>query len=172
MRKTGIVDLPLHVGKCPRWLFSLMRNLSGKIVEVIVNEYNEDEVLKRISDPYWFQALGCAIGFDLHSSGLTTTTTGALKEALNKLNLGIYVAGGKGKTSGKAIDEIVNIGDKLNIGERGINEMTRASKLCAKVDNALVQDGYKLYHHSFFLTRKNWAVIQQGMNDSIYARRY
>lgn len=171
MKSSGVVDLPLHGGKCPSWLFPLMRKLSGKISELIVEDYGEDELLKRISDPYWFQAFGCVLGFDWHSSGLTTTTTGALKEALRDNELGIGIAGGKGKTSRKAPDEIIEIGDKIGLNEKKKNELVKASKLSAKVDNSLLQDGFNLYHHTFFFTKKNWAVVQQGMNERD-ARRY
>jgi hypothetical protein len=112
------------------------------------------------------------IGFDWHSSGLTTTTTGALKESINALNLNIKVAGGKGKTSRKTPQDIQNLGYALGIGEKKIQEYTKASRLSAKVDNALVQDGYQLYHHAFFFTKKGWAVVQQGLNNSAFARRY
>jgi hypothetical protein len=100
--RTGIANLPLHPGQCPRWLFPRMKAMAAAITEVIVYEYGQEEMLKRLSDPYWFQAFGCVLGFDWHSSGLTTTTMGALKEGLNELDVGIKVAGGKGGTSRKA----------------------------------------------------------------------
>jgi uncharacterized protein len=173
LKPRGVVDLPLHGGRCPSWLFPLMRELSGKISEVIVDEYGQEELLNRLADPYWFQAFGCVLGFDWHSSGLTTTTTGALKESLSKLNLGIGVAGGKGKTSRKAPEDIQAQGDKLNLGEQKINNLIRTSRLSAKVDNALLQDGFDLYHHFFMFTKNKWIVIQQGMQENgAYARRY
>jgi hypothetical protein len=175
MKNSGIVDLPLHGGKCPQWLFPLMKKLARGISELIVNEYGEEELLKRISEPYWFQSFGCALGFDWHSSGLTTTTTGALKEALREnnlgLSLGIGFAGGKGKTSKKTPEEIIEISDKMFLSEQKKNQLVRSSKLSAKVDSNLLQDGFSLYHHSFFFTKKNWIVIQQGMNER-FARRY
>ncbi|MBD3252516.1 DUF763 domain-containing protein [Candidatus Pacearchaeota archaeon] len=170
MRNSGIADLPLHRGKCPGWLFPLMKKLAGGISEVIVEEYGKDEFLKRLSNPYWFQAFGCVLGFDWHSSGLTTTTTGALKEAL-KDNVGISVAGGKGKISRKTPQEIIELGDKIGLKQNTINELIKTSKLSAKVDNHLLQDGFQLYHHVLFFSNKNWVVVQQGMNNS-YARRY
>ena len=96
MIKSGIANLPLHGGHCPRWLFPRMCRLSGVISELIIDEYGTENFLKRVSDPYFFQALGCVIGFDWHSSGLTTTTLGALKESVNSRNLGIRITGGKG----------------------------------------------------------------------------
>lgn len=175
MKNSGIVDLPLHGGKCPRWLFPLMKRLAGNISELIVDEYGEEELLKRISNPYWFQAFGCVLGFDWHSSGLTTTTTGALKEALREndlgKSLGVGFAGGKGKTSRKTPEDIVEIGDKLGLNEKKKNELIRASRLSAKVDNSLLQDGFQLYHHAFFFTKNSWIVVQQGMDNRL-ARRY
>ncbi|MDP2924736.1 MAG: DUF763 domain-containing protein [Nanoarchaeota archaeon] len=177
MRQSGVVDLPLHGGKCPQWLFLLMKRLAGNISELIVDEYGEDELLRRLSDPYYFQALGCALGFDWHSSGLTTTTTGALIQALKEKDLGsslgIGFAGGKGKTSKKTPDDIFESADKIKLDEKKKNGLIRASKLSAKVDSSLLQDGFQLYHHTFFFTKNNWIVIQQGMNESNnYARRY
>ena len=149
-----------------------MKKLAGAISEIIIDEYGTNEFLKRLSNPYFFQSLGCVIGFDWHSSGLTTTTLGALKEALNQNNLGIQVAGGKGKISKNTLTEI----DKCNfsLSERKIAHLKYSSRMSAKVDNCLVQDSYQLYHHSFIFNENgNWAVIQQGMNSDIrYARRY
>ena len=174
MRKTGTAHLPLHTGKAPPWLFRRMVKLSGLIGQAIVDEYGQKKFLHRLSDPFFFQSLGCVIGFDWHSSGLTTTTLGALKESLNKKNLGIKVAGGKGQTSRQAPQEISTFSQHFNISASKEEKLVYSSKMSAKVDNNLVQDGYQLYHHSFFVTEKgDWAVVQQGMNASNkYARRY
>lgn len=170
--KTGTANLPLHTGSAPPWLFKRMVRLAGEVTEALVYEYGSDEFLRRISDPQWFQAFSCVLGFDWHSSGTTTVTTGALKMALSTERHGIAVAGGKGKTSGKAPQDIQRQGDELSLSTQKINELLRASRMSAKVDNALVQDSYQIYHHSFFFTEKgNWAVVQQGMNNA-YARRY
>lgn len=172
MQKTGIANLPLHGGSAPPWLFKRMVNLSGAISEVIIIEYGQDEFLRRIADPFWFQALSCVIGFDFHSSGTTTTTLGALKENLNKNSLGIKIAGGKGKVSRKAPHEIISFGEDFGFNSNKINRLVYSSKMSAKVDNTLIQDNYQLYHHCFVLNEKgSWAVIQQGMFDR-YARRY
>ncbi|MEM2954534.1 MAG: DUF763 domain-containing protein [Candidatus Nanoarchaeia archaeon] len=171
--QTGFADLPLHYGTCPKWLFEKMVRLGQAISELIIEEFSENEFLRRLSDPFFFQAFGCVLGFDWHSSGLTTTVCGALKEALNNLNLGVYIAGGKGSTSKKTPEDILKFGEKLNLSPEKINELIKASKLSAKVDSALVQDNYNLYHHVFIFTKDNWAVIQQGMNSyNRYARRY
>jgi len=172
MRRSGTVNLPLHGGKAPHWLFSRMVRLAGGITDAIVYEYGADEFLRRISDPYWFQALSCVLGFDWHSSGTTTTTCGALKMAINPGEHGICAAGGKGKTSRKAPAEIEQTGAKFSLSSTKIESLKKASRLSAKVDNSCIQDGYQLYHHSFFFTeRGDWAVVQQGMGES-YARRY
>lgn len=169
--KTGTTNLPLHGGKCPNWLFPKMKKLAGAITETIIHEYDEKELLERLSNPHWFQSLGCALGFDWHSSGLTTTTCGALKEALQEKNLGVQIAGGKGKTSTKTPNEIEN----TQLPNKQIQKLKKASKTIAKVDNTLVQDQYQLYHHTIIFTRKGeFTVVQQGMNNSSngYARRY
>jgi hypothetical protein len=171
--RTGIAHLPLHGGKAPPWLFQRMRSLAKEIALFIVDVHGSEEMLLRLSDPFWFQAFGCTLGFDWHSSGLTTTVCGALKEGIKGMEkeLGFYIAGGKGKTSRKTPQEIKEICD-----ERSINgaALTYASRMSAKVDSAAVQDGYQIYHHCFFFTEKgSWAVIQQGMNERTrYARRY
>lgn len=171
MTRTGTADLPLHDGKAPPWLFKKMRLLAGEIARAIIYEYDEKELLRRISDPFWFQAFSCVLGFDWHSSGTTTTTTGALKASLRPED-GVVVAGGKGTTSLKTPEEILRYGEIFSLSQNKIEELIRASRLSAKVDNALVQDGYWLYHHVFILTSNgDWAVVQQGMNER-YARRY
>jgi hypothetical protein len=168
--KTGSMDLPLHPGKCPKWLFERMRPLTKSIATIILDSYGTCELLTRLADPMFFQALGCAIGFDWHSSGLTTTTCGALKEALSE-DIGVAVAGGKGKVSRKAPEEIA-----LKAGKWGLDaeSLQKASLLAAKVDSSCVQSGHSLYHHSFLFDEEgNWAVIQQGMNAANRcARRY
>jgi len=170
--KTGVVSLPLHIGSAPPWLFKRMVRMAGDVAEALVYEHGEKEFLRRIADPYWFQALACVLGFDWHSSGITTVTTGALKIALSPERHNIAVAGGKGKTSGKAPSDIERLGEVFSLSSAKVHELTRASRMSAKVDNALVQDGYQLYHHAFFVTKSgDWAVVQQGMNDSL-ARRY
>jgi uncharacterized protein len=169
-----LAQLPLHTGAAPAYLFGRMWKLAGAITMAIVDAYGPSEMLRRLSDPWWFQAFGCVLGFDWHSSGVTTVTCGAMKEAYKRFgdDLGIHVAGGKGGTSRKTPGEIVDVADRLAIsdGER----LVHASKMSAKVDSAAVQDGYQLYHHAFFFTGQGqWCVVQQGMNDSNrYARRY
>lgn len=174
MKHTGISDLPLHGGKAPPWLFKRMVKLAGGITETIVLEYGQDEFLRRLSDPYWFQAFSCVLGFDWHSSGTTTTATGALKEAVNPEAAGIAFAGGKGKASRKTPSEILSLGEKFSLSTKQIERMQYSSKMSAKIDSACVQDSYNLYHHFFVFTEKGkWSVIQQGMNPlNKYARRY
>ncbi|MFH1102107.1 MAG: DUF763 domain-containing protein [Methanobacteriota archaeon] len=174
MVRTGVAHLPLHPGKAPRWLFKRMVALSKEITEVLIFEYGTDEFLRRISDPFWFQALSCVLGYDYHSSGTTTVTCGALKEALNPENIGIMIAGGKGKASRNTLSEIEQYGKRYNLSTSMIQELQYSSRMAAKIDNAAVQDGYNLYHHVLvFSENKKWAVIQQGMNnETSYARRY
>lgn len=169
-----VVNLPLHGGHAPKWLFQRMVKLTKGITEVLLYEYDSAEFLRRISDPYWFQALSCVIGFDWHSSGTTTTTCGAMKMAIDPEEHGIIVAGGKGRASRKTPADIEKAGDIFSLSSNKIDELIHASRMSAKIDNSCVQDGYQLYHHSFLLDEKgDWAVIQQGMNDEDrYARRY
>ncbi|MCD6368469.1 MAG: DUF763 domain-containing protein [Thermoproteales archaeon] len=169
-----IAHLPLHGGKAPPWLVSRMIALAKPIVRLISEEYGTKVLLERLSDPFWFQALGCALGYDWHSSGVTTVLTAVLRQAINRQNLGIRVCGGKGKKSTGTPNEIEEKGDELGLPENLIRELKLASRLAAKVDNSAVQDGYILYHHAIFFDEKgNWVIIQQGMNPILkYARRY
>ncbi len=173
MGRTGVATMPLHYGKAPAWLFGRMTALAREIVQCVAGEFGPEELLARVSDPYWFQALGCVLGFDWHSSGLTTTVTGALKEGLRGLEreLGLYAAGGKGAASMKTPEQIAGFGESCGLDPE---PLVYASRMAAKVDNTAVQDGYQLYHHAFFFTKSGeWAVVQQGMNDAEgTARRY
>lgn len=172
--KIGTAHLPLHGGRAPWWLFKRMVKLSGNITEALVYEYGASEFLRRISDPHWFQALSCVLGFDWHSSGTTTTTCGALKSSLNPEDHGILVAGGKGRASRRTPEEIEAAGELFSLSTSSIEDLVHYSRMVAKVDNTCIQDGYQLYHHVFFLTEGGeWAVVQQGMNQEYsYARRY
>lgn len=173
--KTGQATLPLHGGQCPAWLFKHMKTLGSAIVEVIVEDFGAEEVLKRLSNPYWFQALGCLLGFDWHSSGLTTTVCGALKAGLQEIGpgAGIFFTGGKGRTARNTPLEIQTLAEKYSL-KCNPDELIFSSKMSAKIDNAAVQDSYQIYHHCFiFLSSGSWAVIQQGMNTNTrMARRY
>lgn len=173
MHKTGIASMPLHSGKAPHWLFRRMVALSRSIIELMVIEFGKDEVLRRLSDPFWFQAFGCILGFDWHSSGITTTVTGAIKEAVRGVekDLGLFVAGGKARKALNTPQEIINYAEKVGFNPESL---IRASRLSAKVDNVAVQDGFSLYHHVIIFTQEgHWCVIQQGMNEPLsMARRY
>jgi len=174
LQRTGIARLPLHYGKAPHWLVVRMISLAHEITTIIIDEYGRDEFLKRISDPYWFQALGCVLGYDWHSSGVTTVLTGALKNAIKPEEHGLAVCGGKGKASLQAPMEIGQVGDKFGFSTDRIDELRYASRMSAKVDNTAVQAGYPLYHHAFVVTEDGkWAVVQQGMSvQDRTARRY
>jgi hypothetical protein len=174
MQRTGIARLPLHYGKAPKWLVVRMQKLAKEIVTIIVDEYGTGEFLKRLSDPFWFQALGCVLGYDWHSSGVTTVVTGVLKQAAVPELHGIAVCGGKGKASKKAPLEIENACEKFGFSTGKTENLRYASKMSAKVDNAAIQAGYQLYHHAFFVAEDGrWAVIQQGMcSQDRTARRY
>ena len=171
--RTGTADLPLHGGRAPRWLFERMTLLAREMGLAILSEEGTPGLMRRIADPVWFQAFGCVLGFDWHSSGLTTTACGALKEGLRDLSheTRLFIAGGKGKTSRKTPQEIEAACWKTG---QDAAPLIRASRLSAKVDSAAVQDGFQVYHHSFFFaTDGSWAVVQQGMNEGTgMARRY
>lgn len=171
--RTGCVDLPLHGGHVPPWLFARMVRLSQAILSALVEEFGTEEVLRRLSDPCWFQALGCLLGFDWHSSGLTTTTCGALKTALGEIGqeLGLFGAGGKGAVSRETPREIQSIAERIGLEPA---PLIYASRLSAKVDSVALQDGFQIYQHAFFFDQAGqWCVVQQGMHKTTqWARRY
>ena len=174
MKKSGVSNLPLHYGKAPKWLFQRMVKLAREISIIIIEEFGAIELLKKISDPFWFQSLGCILGFDWHSSGVTTTVCGALKEGIKNIEkeLGIFIAGGKGNASRKTPEEIIRKCEAASISSP--EKLIYASKIVAKVDNSAIQDGFQLYQHNFLFTKDcEWIVIQQGMNTkNRFARRY
>lgn len=171
--KRGSADLPLHYGTVPPWLAQRMSLLGGAIAEAIIIEYGRPALLQRLSDPFWFQSLGCVLGMDWHSSGITTSVMNALRKAINYRSeeLGIYVCGGRGKFSRETPNQLLEVADKTGLNG---DELVRHSKLVAKVDNTAVQDGFQLYLHTFVVSKEGeWAVIQQGMNpNERMARRY
>jgi uncharacterized protein len=173
MKRSGSADLPLHNGSVPKWLYERMAKLGFAITEAILEEYGKRAFLSRMSDPFWFQSFGAVMGMDWHSSGITTSVMGALKRAINphSKELGIYIAGGKGKFSKDAPRELMLISEQTGLNG---NELVRFSKLSAKVDNTAVQDGFQLYIHNFILSNEgDWTVVQQGMREGdAMARRY
>jgi len=174
MYRTGTANLPLHGGKAPSWLTVRMRKMAKEIASIIIEEQGTTKFIERLSDPFWFQAFGCVLAYDWHSSGVTTVVTGVLKGALSPEEHGVAVCGGKGKTSRKTPSDISSAGAKFDFCEQTINSLTYSSKMAAKVDNTAIQAGYQLYHHAFLVTKdEKWAVIQQGMsNVDSSARRY
>lgn len=172
---SATINLPLHGGHAPSYLVRRMVKLSYSISKVIVDEYGQHELLKRLADPLWFQAFGCVLGFDWHSSGVTTVVTGVLKQSLKEDVQAISVAGGKGRKSTEAKYDIPRLAEShYNLSSRKIEELMYASRIAAKVDNAAIQDGYSLYHHVILFDENgNWTIVQQGMNPTNrMARRY
>ena len=173
MKRSGTADLPLHAGRVPAWLAHRMTALGTAITEHVVLDYGAGEFLSRLSDPFWFQALGCVMGMDWHSSGITTSVMGALKLGLNPrfTDLGIAVCGGRGRHSKATPDELRKLGTYTGLDG---DKLAWTSRLTARVDNNAVVDGFQLYLHSFIVLKSGeWAVVQQGMNqESGLARRY
>jgi hypothetical protein len=173
MKRSGIADLPLHGGRVPAWLADRMATLGAAIAETIVHHYGPSEFLTRLSDPFWFQALGCVMGMDWHSSGITTSVMNALKRGLSGRaeELGIFICGGRGRQSRRTPEELRGIADRLGLdGER----LVSTSRLTARIDNNAIADGFQIYLHAFVLSRSGeWAVVQQGLNAAWRtARRY
>ena len=173
MKRSGFADLPLHGGRVPAWLAERMEKLGSAITEAIVLHYGAREFLSRLSDPFWFQALGAVMGMDWHSSGITTSVLSALKRGVNPRahELGLYFCGGRGKQSRQTPDELRALADRQSLSG---DELVRASRLTAKIDNNAIVDGFQIYLHSFAVSSDgDWAVVQQGMNGSNgLARRY
>jgi hypothetical protein len=143
-----------------------MVRLARAVAGALVDDVGPEGLLRRLVDPFWFQAFGCLLGFDWHSSGVTTTVCGALKEGLKGAGgaLGLVVAGGKGAASRRTPDELRAHGERFGLDA---SRLIHASRLSAKVDNNALQDGYQLYHHAFFLTRSgSW-----GRGATGHARR-
>jgi uncharacterized protein len=172
-RPTGKADLPLHGGRVPAWLATRMAALGRVIAEAIVHHYGREELLRRLSHPFWFQSFGAVMGMDWHSSGITTSVIGALKRGLEPVQeeLGIYVCGGRGRHSRRTPADLTRVGELTGIDG---DALAYSSRLVAKVDSAAVQDGYDLYLHAFIVTANgDWCVVQQGMNgERRAARRY
>jgi hypothetical protein len=173
MRRSGTADLPLHGGRVPSWLATRMTTLGTAISEAVVHHYGASELLTRLSDPFWFQALGSVMGMDWHSSGITTSVMGALKRGLNPRahELGVYVCGGRGRHSRRTPDELRELADRLSLDG---DALVSTSRLTARVDNNAIADGFQIYLHTFVLTSVGeWAVVQQGLNERQgTARRY
>lgn len=176
MIQRGVASFGLDYGRCPPWLYERMVKLGREMMYVLIAEYGPEEFIKRIADPVWFQSLGTVLAFDWNASGLTTILTAALKDAIrgHERDFGVFICGGKGKTSRKTPEEIMQWGEKLSLPGPAAQNLVYNSKMSAKVDSALVQDGFQLYHHAFFFSRGGaWAVVQQGMNkEKRSARRY
>ena len=173
MKRSGVADLPLHGGRVPQWLATRMTMLGTAITESVVHHYGHSAFLSRLSDPFWFQALGSVMGMDWHSSGITTSVLGALKRGLNPRahELGIYICGGRGRHSRSTPAELKKIAEQTGMDG---DALVRTSRLAAKVDNNAIADGFQIYLHGFVLTKQGeWAIVQQGMNErSRLARRY
>ncbi len=173
MKRSGYADLPLHGGRVPQWLADRMTKLGTAIAETVVHRYGASELLTRLSDPFWFQAFGSVMGMDWHSSGITTSVVGALKRGLNPRahELGVYICGGRGRHSLRTPDELCAIAERSGLDG---DSLVRSSRLTARIDNNAIADGFQIYLHSFIVTSSGeWAVVQQGLNDtSGLARRY
>jgi len=165
--------MPLHFGKVPGFLTERMGNMGEAVVESILDNYGTSELLTRMSDPNWFQALGALMGMHWNSSGVTAVVLGALKRRINprSRDLGIHILGGKGKQSWSMPKHIEAISRRNDLDGK---QLTRASKLCGRIDNNAIQDGFDLYQQYFILSKEgDWTAITQGMNQvNRRARRY
>jgi hypothetical protein len=173
MKRSGFADLPLHYGRVPPWLAERMTRLGVGIVEAILYRYGHSELLSRLADPFWFQALGSVMGMDWHSSGITTSVMGALKRGLAPRadELGICICGGRGRHSRNTPDELRAVAERESLDG---DALVRSSRLTARIDNNAIADGFQIYLHTFILSGDGeWAVVQQGMNENNRtARRY
>ena len=173
MINAGTIGMPLHFGRVPSFLTERMGKMGDAIVESIVDNYGKSEVLTRMSDPNWFQALGAVMGMHWNSSGVTATVLGSLQRQINPKarSLGLYILGGKGKRMGWSTKQINRVSD--NHGLPG-QELVHACNLTRRIDNNAVQDGYGLYQQYFILSDEGeWTSISQGMNRRTRrARRY
>ncbi len=173
MKRSGVADLPLHGGHVPHWLASRMTKLGAAITETIIHDYGASAFLSRLSDPFWFQAMGAVMGMDWHSSGITTSVMGALKRGLAPKadELGIYVCGGRGRFSRNTPSELRQLAERQGFDG---DALVRTSRLTARIDNNAIADGFQIYLHNFVVTANGeWAVVQQGLNDRTgMARRY
>jgi hypothetical protein len=173
MKRSGFADLPLHGGHVPPWLSERMARLGTAIVEAILHHYGHSELLSRLSDPFWFQALGSVMGMDWHSSGITTSVMGALKRGLapRAEELGIYICGGRGRHSRNTPNELRAIAERKSLDG---DALVRTSRLTARIDNNAIADGFQIYLHTMILSAQGeWTVVQQGMNEvNLMARRY
>jgi len=173
VKRSGTADLPLHGGRVPAWLAERMTLLGTAISECVIHSYGPSEFLTRLSDPFWFQALGAVMGMDWHSSGITTSVLVALKRGLNPRfsELGFTICGGRGRHSRRTPDELINFASQTGLDG---DQLARTSRLTARIDNNAIADGFQLYLHSFVIHKSGeWAVVQQGMNEgNRLARRY
>jgi len=173
MINAGSIGMPLHYGKVPGFLSERMGKMGDAIIESIVENYGKSEVLTRMSDPNWVQALGAVTGMHWNSSGVTAVLMGALKKRINAKasDLGLYILGGKGKAAYGTEKQITRIADKHSLPG---TELAKSSRLTRRIDNNAVQDGFDLYQQYFIVSDEGeWAAMTQGMNKgSRRARRY
>ena len=173
MINSGAMGMPLHFGKVPSFLTERMGKMGDAIVESIVYNYGKSEVLTRMSDPNWFQALGAVMGMHWNSSGVTATVLGSLRPHVNAKaqDLGLYILGGKGKYAWNTPKQINRIANRHGLPG---TELARSARLTNRIDNNAVQDGFNLYQQYFILSDEGeWTSISQGMNrNTRRARRY
>mgnify|MGYP001366009170 FL=1 len=173
MINSGTIGMPLHFGKVPTFLTDRMGKMGDAIVESVVYNYGKSEVLTRMSDPNWFQALGAVMGMHWNSSGVTATVLGSLKQHINPKasDLGLYILGGKGKSAWNTPNQIHRVADRHGLPG---TELAKSARLTSRIDNNAIQDGFNLYQQYFILSDEGeWTAISQGLNkQNRRARRY
>lgn len=168
------IDLPLHNWHCPRRLFEKMVKVAENFLILFVKENWTKKLFEKLSHPLWFQSLGCYLGFDWHSSWLTTVIWWVLSQALKNINyeIWIYAAWWKWQAALKTPLTIENLAYKYKIFS--YNKFKSRSRILAKIDNCFIQDWFNLYYHTIFFDNKgNYVIIQQWLNSKRkLARRY
>ncbi|PUA31142.1 MAG: hypothetical protein B9J98_07560 [Candidatus Terraquivivens tikiterensis] len=173
MYRAGIRELEASYKKLSSWYYNLARSLVWNIMRAFIDTYSPSRVVRLLSSPLCFDLLTVATGLDELGSGSTTVLGAILKDVLTPAD-GIAILGGKNLTRFNVPNELDAVAAELGLTGEEVERLKYCSRMVAKVDDAAIQDGFRLYHHMMAISYDGlWAVVQQGINPiTSRVRRY
>ena len=130
------------------WLATRMTALGTAITESVVHHYGRSALLSRLSDPFWFQALGAVMGMDWHSSGITTSVMGALEARAESARARARPLRLRRPRHATRATRPTSCARSPSAYGLDGDALVRTSRLTARVDNNAIADGFQIYLHA------------------------
>lgn len=173
MYRAGLRELKLIYSSKPRWYFRAVEKALTGIVSSYISLFGAKRLMAGLASPVFFDGLAASAWLDELEGGATTIIATTLKNFIRP-EMGLAVVGGKRPQGYKVPQELEKLAELFGLDWQLVEKLKYASKMVAKVDNAAIQDGFKLYLHLMIVSWDGeWVIIQQGVKPMTnLVRRY